>query len=114
MAGVAFAGDAIKYTLQGAKTARLSGDVFVFEPKSVVIESGRISKVVDPDTLQGERHGKVIDVTGLYLVPGLIDLHTHVTMRYVASDNFEDFLQNYDHQLEESVERRSMNATVAA
>jgi imidazolonepropionase-like amidohydrolase len=110
----AFAQDATEYTLHGAKTARLDGGSLEFESKNVVIESGRISKLIDVDRSQDEHSGDAIDVTGLYLVPGLIDLHTHVTTRHIASDNFDEFLDNYDRQFKESLERRSIKATVAA
>jgi len=110
----AFAEDPTEYTLHGAKIARFDGGSLEFESKNVVIESGRISRIVDVGRSQGEHPGEAIDVTGLYLMPGLIDLHTHVTTRYIASDNFHEFLDNYDRQLEESPERRSIKATVAA
>jgi dihydroorotase len=44
--------------------------------RDVAIRDGRIAEVA-PD-LAPARAGKVVDVSGLYLVPGLIDLHAHV------------------------------------
>src|SRR4029078_6709830 len=44
--------------------------------KDVAIANGKITKI-DND-IPATQSKKTIDVTGLYVVPGLIDVHTHV------------------------------------
>ncbi|HYO82735.1 MAG TPA: amidohydrolase/deacetylase family metallohydrolase, partial [Bryobacteraceae bacterium] len=45
-------------------------------PRDVAISKGRIAAV--ESEIAAERGRKVINVTGMYLTPGLIDLHAHV------------------------------------
>jgi hypothetical protein len=54
-------------------------------PADIVIEGNRIVDVVGFDPVSAERGGqrrpegdRVIDATGMYVAPGLIDLHTHL------------------------------------
>jgi imidazolonepropionase-like amidohydrolase len=44
---------------------------------SIAIHKGRIKSVQGPWT-EIERAGRVLDLTGLYILPGLIDAHTHL------------------------------------
>lgn len=46
------------------------------ERRSVVIEDGRV-KAIEPGFVAGDR---VVDLSDRWVLPGLIDLHTHVTM----------------------------------
>lgn len=51
---------------------------------TLVIEDNRIKAVLSPDSTNWPQGADVVDVTGSTLMPGLIDLHTHVT--YPDSD----------------------------
>jgi dihydroorotase len=44
--------------------------------KDIAITNGKIAKV--DDSISSAQSKKTIDATGLYVVPGLIDIHTHV------------------------------------
>src|SRR6478672_5727939 len=44
--------------------------------KDIAITNGKIAKV--DDNISSAQSKKTIDATGLYVVPGLIDIHTHV------------------------------------
>src|SRR5687767_8980430 len=44
--------------------------------KDVAVANGKIAKVADD--IASSESKKTIDATGLYVVPGLIDIHTHV------------------------------------
>lgn len=48
-------------------------------PATIVIVRNRIAKVLDPASTDWPREARVIDVTGKFVMPGLIDLHTHLT-----------------------------------
>ena len=46
---------------------------------NVVIERNRITRIVAPGTANWPAGARVIDVKGMTVMPGLIDLHTHLT-----------------------------------
>src|SRR5215467_8325729 len=46
---------------------------------TVVIQRNRIAKIVPPDSTDWPRDARVVDVSGKTVMPGLIDLHTHIT-----------------------------------
>ena len=45
----------------------------------ILLEGGKIAKIA-PDLLQSEisRDAKIIELAGMLLTPGLIDMHTHL------------------------------------
>jgi imidazolonepropionase-like amidohydrolase len=49
------------------------------KPMNVVIERNRITRVVAPGSANWPAGARVIDVVGMTVMPGLIDLHTHLT-----------------------------------
>jgi len=48
------------------------------EPMDIAITDGKIAEVAT--SINPDQAGKVIDVSGLYVTPGLIDMHVHVFM----------------------------------
>ena len=46
------------------------------EAKDVAIQKGRIAAVAD--SIDPSRAAKVVDISGLYVTPGLVDIHVHV------------------------------------
>lgn len=46
---------------------------------ALVIERNRIAKILPPDSTDWPKDAEVIDVSGKTILPGLIDLHTHLT-----------------------------------
>lgn len=73
----------LSLALQGQKMDILIKNGHVFDPKNgidkimdVGISDGRIAGVAPNMASEGAK--KVIDATGLYVLPGLIDIHTHV------------------------------------
>lgn len=55
-------------------------------PLSVSIVDGRIAAIGVASEVRGEPGARVIDGSGRYLIPGLIDAHAHVTMGPVRID----------------------------
>ena len=55
--------------------------------KDIAVANGKIAKV--DDDIPATQSKKTIDATGLYVVPGLIDIHTHVFVGSKA-DKFAD------------------------
>ena len=59
-------------------------------PATVVIVRNRISRLLDPASTEWPRDARVIDVTGKFVMPGLIDLHTHLTYSDPPTSTTED------------------------
>ena len=51
----------------------------------LAIDKGKICAMTRPGQLPGEVAGRVIDATGLYVFPGLIDPHVHITNRVAGT-----------------------------
>lgn len=54
-------------------------------PLNVVIERNKITRLVPPGTTGWPTDARVIDVKGMTVMPGLIDLHTHLTDGQIAT-----------------------------
>ena len=52
---------------------------------NVVIERNKITRLVPPGTTNWPAGARIIDVKGMTVMPGLIDLHTHLTDGQIAS-----------------------------
>jgi adenine deaminase len=60
------------------------------ENVNVVVSDGLIARVSDVnDDLTSEAE-TVVDATGLYLIPGLIDAHTHIEMSFMSATPFAE------------------------
>lgn len=86
--------------LVGANVLNAAGDGWL-EEHDVVLADGRIVAIGPA----GEGPGESLDLTGLYLVPGLIDLHSHLLLH-----PYDETAWN-DQVLKESLELRTIRAT---
>jgi dihydropyrimidinase len=62
------------------------------EPADVVVDGERIAAVVRPGFAAAADGAQVIDATGKYVLPGGVDVHTHMEMPFggtFSSDTFE-------------------------
>ncbi|MFO1054454.1 MAG: amidohydrolase family protein [Planctomycetota bacterium] len=78
------------------------------EGVSVHVERGRIRAIAAPGEIHAPAETKHVDLSGKWLVPGLIDLHTHLLLR-----PYDEMSWN-DQVLKESLELRTIRATVHA
>lgn len=59
------------------RNARLVLPDQIAEISGLLIEAGRIARIIDPDSNQSPKADSVIDLDGLTLFPGFIDVHIH-------------------------------------
>jgi imidazolonepropionase-like amidohydrolase len=67
-------------------------------PKDIIIRGNRIVSIVSADPVSIARRGpgferptgdRVIDATGMYVLPGLIDMHAHIAADESGSDEYQ-------------------------
>ena len=57
------------------------------EPMDVAVLDGKIAEVAKQ--IPGDKAEKVVDASGMYVVPGLIDMHVHLIFhRFSKHNNF--------------------------
>ncbi|MCH7597329.1 MAG: amidohydrolase family protein, partial [Planctomycetes bacterium] len=94
------------FLLFGARVLDASGERFL-EGVDVLVSAGRIAKVGPADTFTVPDGTKRIDLTGLSLIPGLIDLHSHLLLHPYDEASWDDQV------LKESLELRTVRAVAA-
>jgi imidazolonepropionase-like amidohydrolase len=78
------------------------------EDRYVLVVDGRIDRVGAAGEITPPAAATHIDLTGLHLVPGLIDLHSHLLLHPYNETSWDDQV------LHESLEMRTLRASVAA
>ncbi len=89
----------------------LNGNVFIngkFEKKDIRIEKGKFAEIAEPGKLGGLERGKVLssgeaedvlDATDKYIIPGLVDVHTHgrigLDFSKITEKELEQLLASY-------------------
>jgi len=91
--------------LTGARVLDATGERFL-EGAAVLVEDGRVTAV--GAGVDAPAEVPRLDLAGLFVVPGLIDLHTHLLLR-----PYDEMSWN-DQVLKEQLELRTIRATVAA
>jgi imidazolonepropionase-like amidohydrolase len=102
--------------ISGAKILDQSGERLL-EDKDLLIADGKIEGIGSSGELQIPRAATRVDATGLTLVPGLMDLHTHLLIGALTEDGATDreLFEAYTKQVvQESIPRRTIRAVVAA
>jgi imidazolonepropionase-like amidohydrolase len=93
--------------LTGARVLDPEGEGWV-EDHSVFVAGGRISKIGPEERMRLVDDVRVIDLEGLYLLPGLIDLHSHLLLHPYDETSWNDQV------LRESLELRTVRGVAAA
>ena len=94
--------------LRNASVLDERGDRWV-EGVDVLVEEGRIARIGPTGTVVVSTEGAVLlDLTGLHLLPGLIDLHSHLLLHPYDEAMWDEQV------LKESLEARTIRATVDA
>ena len=74
----------------------------------VLLRDGRIERIATPREVAGRADARLIDLTDRFVVPGLIDLHTHLLLRPYTLISWNEQI------LRDSVERRTLHGAVSA
>src|SRR5436305_648794 len=93
--------------LTGARVLDPSGD-HLLDGRDVLIENGRIAAVGAAGTLRAPAGTERIDLAGLTLIPGLIEMHSHLLLHPYDETPWDDQV------LKEPLELRTIRAVVAA
>lgn len=92
----------------------LNGEVFLngkFEKKDIRIEDGRFAEIAEPGMLRDasgdvgckagawDKKVQILDATGKYIIPGLVDVHTHgrigLDFSKITKKELEELLASY-------------------
>jgi imidazolonepropionase-like amidohydrolase len=93
--------------LAGARVLDGKGERWI-EGSDVLVVGSRIERIAPAASLAAPAGAERIDLAGLYLIPGLIDLHSHLLLHPYDETPWDDQV------LKESIELRTIRATVAA
>ena len=93
--------------LTGARILDPSGDRLL-DGRDLLIENGRIAAIGATGTLQAPAGTQKIDLSGLTLIPGLIEMHSHLLLHPYDETPWDDQV------LKEPLELRTIRAVVAA
>jgi imidazolonepropionase-like amidohydrolase len=93
--------------LSGAKILDERGSKWI-EGSDVLVVGSRIERIAPPASLGAPADARKIDLAGLYLIPGLIELHSHLLLHPYDETAWDDQV------LKESLELRTIRATLAA
>ena len=93
--------------LTGARVLAMDGEKWL-EGTEVVIANGRIVSVAPGAGSEPDAGQQLIELDGLYLIPGLIDLHTHLLLHPYDETSWTDQV------LREQLELRTIRGVLAA
>jgi len=93
--------------LTGAEILEVRGGGILTD-RDVLIEGNRIKRIANAGQIEAPLGAIRIDLSGLVLMPGLIDLHTHLLLHPYDETSWNDQV------LKEALELRTIRATVAA
>jgi imidazolonepropionase-like amidohydrolase len=93
--------------LTGARVLDATGETLL-EGRDLVLVNGRITQVSPSGEVKAPKEAVRLELTGLTLLPGLIDLHSHLLLHPYDEMTWDDQV------LKESIEFRTIRAVTAA
>jgi len=93
--------------LSGARVLDARGEGWL-EGHDVLVVDGRIASIAPAERIERPEGARRIDLRGAFLVPGLIDLHTHLLLHPYDETPWDEQV------LRESLESRTVRGVVAA
>lgn len=78
-------------------------DKQIIENQTIIIENDHITSVFDSNNYRNPDSIQVLDFSGYFVVPGLIDAHVHMGTNPSKGDNFEVAKERLDHLLRNGV-----------
>jgi imidazolonepropionase-like amidohydrolase len=105
--GLAAPAPAPTLLLTGARVLAPSGDRLL-DGQDVLVQDGRIAAVGAAGTLHAPEGARRIDLAGLTLIPGLIEMHSHLLLHPYNETPWDDQV------LKEPLELRTIRGVVAA
>jgi imidazolonepropionase-like amidohydrolase len=93
--------------LTGAHVLDPAGERWV-QGQAVLVVGDKITQVAPSAQLRAPENSQTVDLEGFYVVPGLIDLHTHLLLHPYNEAKWDDQV------LRESLEARTLRAVPAA
>jgi len=97
----------VSLLLAGAQLLDPSGDRWI-SGQDVLLCEGRIERIAPSRDIAAGTDLRRIDLAGRFLVPGLVDLHTHLLLQPYTSISWEDQI------LRDSLERRTLHGAASA
>lgn len=77
------------------KNGSVFTEKFIFENKDIAISDGKIIEIADWGCLNTDvSKAEVIDVAGMMIIPGLVDIHFHGCVGYDFCDGTEEAISN--------------------
>jgi imidazolonepropionase-like amidohydrolase len=77
----------------------------ITENQTIVVEGGVIQSIAPTESVPAQASDKVVDLSGMTVMPGLIDVHTHLTM----NTNFDPY-----YELTQTDAKEAINGVVNA
>lgn len=73
--------------IQNVTVIPMTGTNTTLTNQTVVIKSGKISKIGAADNVEFDKNATIIDGSGKYLLPGLAEMHAHIPVPQNGSDS---------------------------
>lgn len=88
-------GEQLTHAFTNVNVIPMTEDGLILENKTVLIENGRVSSILDDANIKFGPNTQVIDGTDKYLIPGLAEMHGHVPPTHPPANAPSYFDEDY-------------------